>query len=309
MQNQIETSHATAEQGLVISYFGNSVAVEGADGQVFQCHLRRNQILPVVGDEVRWQREGSDAGIIVEVCPRRSLLSRGTRNGKSQPLAANIDFIMIMMAPPPIFSEYLVDRYIVAAELLNIQPVIIINKADLLDAQTEQAVRDRLAPYQQMQYPTFLLSVWKKTGLSALSDFLCNKSAVFVGPSGVGKSSVITALTNQVVRTSEVSVKGIGKHTTTATRLYRLPTGGYVIDSPGVREFNLWPISKQDLLKSFKEFASFASRCRFRDCLHLKEPDCAVQEAVESDKMSAQRLANYHTLINELCKNDKSETQ
>ena len=127
---------------------------------------------------------------------------------------------------------------------------------------------------------------------------LKDKSAVLIGPSGVGKSSIIAALAeDQDIAINEVSTKGIGKHTTTATRLYTLPNGASLIDSPGVREFNLWPVSPVDLIKGFPEFQPYLGQCKFRDCLHAVEPHCAVQEAVANGKISAERYANYQTLM------------
>lgn len=295
-------NQASEQQGLIISYFGNSVAVETDDGQVFQCHLRRNQELPVVGDRVRWQLEKDNTGIITGILPRRSLLARGDirgeASGKMKPIAANIDVIVIVMAPPPVFSEYLIDRYLVAAELLAIKPIIVLNKIDLLDDSTRQAALDRLEIYKHIPYPVALSSIYMNDGLQALAGLLKGKSGVLVGPSGVGKSSIIEALGDgEEIRTNDVSSKGAGKHTTTATRLYHLPQGGSLIDSPGVREFNLWRVSKQEILKGFREFTPFLGGCKFRDCLHTVEPGCIVQEATKSGKISNKRFLSYQELI------------
>lgn len=286
------------QKGLVVSYFGSSVAVEAEDGQVFQCHLHRNQELPVVGDTVRWQLEKGDTGTIISIDPRRSLLTRGDGHDKTKALAANIDLLVIVMAPPPIFSEYLVDRYLVAAELLGIQPLLVLNKIDLLTDTTRQVALDCLAPYARIPYPVVLSTIFGDAGLAELAAKLKNKTAALVGPSGVGKSSIINGLGSiDVVKTGDVTAKGGGKHTTTATRLYHLPQGGNVIDSPGVREFNLWPVSKQDVLRGFKEFQPFLSNCKFRDCQHVAEPGCSVQAAVASGNISPERYASYQALM------------
>lgn len=287
-----------SQQGLVISYFGSSVAVETDDGQVFQCHLRRNQELPVVGDRVEWLAEGKEMGVITAILPRRSLLSRGDAHGKVKAIAANLDALVIVMAPPPIFSEHLVDRYLVAAELLAIQPIVVLNKADLLDDAMRQATLDRLMPYQNIPYPVLLSSAIRRDGLQELSQALANKTAVLVGPSGVGKSSIIAGfIQDEKLKIGEVTSKGAGKHTTTATRLYHLPHGTHLIDSPGVREFNLWPVNKQDVLQGFKEFKKVLADCKFRDCQHVAEPGCAVQTAVADGKISPQRYASYQELM------------
>lgn len=285
-------------EGLVVSYFGSSVAVEAEDGQVFQCHLRRNQELPVVGDRVEWQLEKGDTGTIKGILPRRTMLAKSDGRGNMKPIAANIDIIMVVMAPPPIFSEYLVDRYTVAAELLNIEPLIVVNKADLLSPDAREALVAKLIAYGKIPYRVVLSSVLTQEGMPELSHYLKDKSAVLVGPSGVGKSSIISALNqDRDIKIGDVTPRGAGKHTTTATRLYHLPQGGCLIDSPGVREFNLWPVSKAEVLKGFKEFKHFLSGCRFRDCQHTVEPGCAVQTAVADGKISAERFANYLELM------------
>jgi ribosome biogenesis GTPase / thiamine phosphate phosphatase len=300
MQKHNENSHAREQHGLVISYFGSSVAVEADDGQVFQCQLHRNQELPVVGDEVLWQLEKGNTGIITVIEPRRSLLSRGEGHGKIKPIAANIDTILIVMAPPPIFSEYLVDRYLVAAELLKIKPILVLNKIDLLNDTTEQAAYDRLELYRRIPYEVVLSSIYRENGLRHLADGLKGKTGVLAGPSGVGKSSIIAALGNtEQIRIGDVSSKGGGKHTTTATRLYHLPQGGHLIDSPGVREFTLWPVNEQEVLCGFHEFQPFVGSCKFRDCKHLVEPGCAVQAAVASGKINQLRFASYQALMKE----------
>lgn len=294
MQKLIEKSHP--QIGLVISSFGKSVAVEAENGDIFQCLLRRNQEIPVVGDIVDWQLD-QETGQILTIHQRRSLLIRGDNHGKKKMVAANIDTIFIIMAPSPIFSEYLVDRYLVAAELLGIKPVIVLNKTDLLDGTGQKTCIERLIPYRQIPYPVVFSSVITANGLDNLAAHLKGKKAVLVGPSGVGKSSIIAAFCENQPRIGAVSPKGAGKHTTTATELYHLPSGGYLIDSPGVREFNLWEISKQEILQGFKDLQRFVGECKFRDCQHLAEPQCVVKEAVTMGNISKQRYENYQTMM------------
>lgn len=286
------------QEGLIISYFGNSVAVEDSRGQVLTCHLHRNRETPVVGDRVHWKKGKEGQAVIVEVLARHSVLGRGNDRGQMKLLAANIDIMLIVMAPPPIFSEYLLDRYLAAAEILTIQPIIVLNKIDLLNQAQQAAVLLRLQPYQAI-YPVILTSLYAKQGLEALGEILNHQSAVLVGPSGVGKSSMIAAFVNQAIQVTPVSPKGTGKHTTTATRLYHLPGGGNLIDSPGVREFNLWPVNHEDLLRGFKEFKPYLSGCQFRDCRHVAEPGCQLRQAVERGTVSLTRYENFQTLANE----------
>ena len=305
MPKKPEKIHAPEQQGLVISYYGSTVLVEMPDGQVIPCHLRRNQALPVVGDEVMWQPEAGGAkGIVKRILPRRTLLARGaTRSGADiqKPIVANIDLLVIVMAPQPGVSTHMLDRYLVAAELLNISPVLVINKADLLSDRMREQLDAQLLPYRGISYPVLFSSVRSEHGLSELMAVLSGKRGVLVGPSGVGKSSLITALgSEENIRVGAVSPKGSGKHTTTATRLYHLAGGGALIDSPGVREFNLWPVTKAEVLLGFREFQDHLSGCKFRDCTHAVEPSCAIQQAVTDGRISPERFKGYQELL-KLC--------
>jgi ribosome biogenesis GTPase len=306
MPRSTEKNKQTEQPGLVISYFGNSVAVEAADGQVFQCQLRRNQDLPVVGDKVLWQLAPSGTGTVSQILPRQSWLARGDNRGQSKPIAANVDCMLIVMSPPPIFSAYLVDRYLIAAELLGIHPILVLNKVDLLDESAKERALELLRPYASVPYPVVLSSVCRQDGLDELMAALTNKTAVLVGPSGVGKSSIIGALGVHEIKVGEVSAKGAGRHTTTATRLYHLPNGANLIDSPGVREFNLWPVTTQEVWQGFREFHLYQD-CRFRDCQHLAEPGCAVQAAVAGGNISPDRYASYQMLMKEAAAHKKYE--
>jgi ribosome biogenesis GTPase len=276
------------------------VAVEAADGQVFHCHLHRNQAPPVVGDEVLWQLANEHTGTILQIKPRKTVLMRGTARGSgAKAIAANLDIMAVVMSPP-LFSAYLVDRYLAAAELLHIGPLLVLNKADLLNETNRASSLAQLAPYRNVPYPVVLSSIHLEDGLQDLRAALRGKSAVLVGPSGVGKSSIIAALGSaETIRVNAVSLKGAGKHTTTATRLYHLPQGTCLIDSPGVREFTLWPIGPKEVLQGFKEFSAYVKGCKFRDCMHMLEPDCAVQAAVLHGKIDKTRYASYQKLMKE----------
>lgn len=302
MPKKTEKSHDSLLQGLVMAYFGKSVTVKAADGQEIPCHLRRNQEVPVVGDRVTYALEPSgEAGVVTGILPRESVLARGeTRSGGGQmkPIAANIDRMLVVMTPPPVLSEYLIDRYLVAANILNIQPMIVLNKSDLLDEALREDSEKRLQVYQDMGVPTLITSVKDNSGMPALAKALDQHRAVLVGPSGAGKSSIIAELSGiDSIKIGEVSSKGAGKHTTTGTRLYQLAGGGDLIDSPGVREFNLWPVTAQELIKGFPEFAEYIGGCRFKDCSHAVEPGCAVQQAVDDGKISPLRFENYKELL------------
>lgn len=291
-------SHETKQKGLVVSSFGSCVVIETKEGEMIQCSLRRNQDTPVVGDEVEWCVENK-TGSILSIQLRRSLLMRGDQHGKKKILAANIDAILVVMAPLPIISNQLIDCYLIAAELLGIQAMIVLNKMDLLTDKNE--INERLVSYRHMAYPVIFSSAITAHGLDDLALHLKGKRVVLMGPSGVGKSSIIASFCKgKPIRIGDVSSKGIGKHTTTTTQLYHLPFGGEVIDSPGVREFHLWQLSKEDILQGFKEFQDYLGGCKFRDCQHLAEPGCLIKIAVEAGKLSASRYESYQTMIKNL---------
>lgn len=284
--------------GRVIACLGASVTVEAADGQVILCHLRKNQKMIATGDQVKWERVDAEAGVITAIEPRRSLLARAGRHGVLKPMAANIDVVFIVMAPPPILSEYLVDCYLLAAELLKLKAVIVLNKADLLTDALRKEVEARLHPYTLLSYPVLLTSCVTQEGWPALLDLLRHQTGVLIGPSGVGKSSLIAKLsTDDSIRVGVVTAKGGGKHTTTVSRLYHLPEGGCLIDSPGIREFDLWPVTEEEIRRGFREFRMERAACKFRDCRHISEPECTLRQAVEEGKMSPLRYAHYQLLM------------
>src|SRR3990167_2692702 len=200
MPKKQEKSHAREQRGRVISYYGKSVDVETDNGSVVACHLRRNQDLPVVGDEVSWELEASDGtGIVLGILPRRSMLARADSRGRLKPIAANIDVLVIVMSPPPVFSVHMVNRYLVAAELLKIQHILVINKADLMDKAALTSLKTALDIYRDIPYPVVLSSIYVEDGCSELTALLQGKIGALVGPSGVGKSSLITALGSEEI--------------------------------------------------------------------------------------------------------------
>lgn len=299
-QKKPEKLLGTEREGLLVAHFGARVEVEDAAGHVFPCHLPKNLESVITGDRVLWRLEQNNSGVIVDYVTRKSLLARPLHNGKNKLIAANIDAIIIVTSPLPNPAEYLIDRYTIAAEHLGIQPVILLNKIDLLTDENRENILSRLNTYKKIGYPVLFSSTYLENGLTALADFLQNKTCVLVGTSGVGKSSIIsTFLPHHDIHTQEVSDKGSGKHTTTITRLYHLPHGGNLIDSPGVREFNLWHMDKKDIAKAFIEFKPFLNQCKFRNCSHTNEPDCAVQHAVAEHQISASRFESFRELMRE----------
>ena len=288
------------QEGLVIAHFGGQVEVEAA-GQVRRCHLRANLEGLVTGDRVVW-RDGEPTGVVVAQLERDSELSRPDPQGQLRPVAANIDQIVVVVAPLPQPHANLVDRYLVAAEVVGIAPTVLLNKTDLLDADNRTAIEELLAPYPALGYPVMRASCRQQDSIDTLHQWLNGRTSVFVGQSGVGKSSLVNALLPEAsLRTGELSpTRNKGTHTTATARLFHLPGGGRLIDSPGIREFGLWHIGREQVEAGFREFHPLLGHCKFRDCRHEQEPDCALLAAVEAGDISELRLASYRHIVNSL---------
>jgi ribosome biogenesis GTPase len=234
-------------------------------------------------------------------------LRRPDPYGKLKPVAANIDRIFIVIAPLPAPHGNLIDRYLVAAEACGIEPVLVLNKTDLLaaDPGLRATVDALLAIYPTLGYQ--LLRVSSRPcdaggGLEPLLAGLRGHTSVFVGQSGVGKSSLVNTLLPgvdlRVGALSELTNKGT--HTTTTAQLFHLPSGGSLIDSPGIREFGLWHMSRAQVEQGFREFRPHLGHCRFRDCKHREEPGCAILEAAAAGAISAPRLDSYRRIVESL---------
>jgi ribosome biogenesis GTPase len=293
------------QQGLIIAHYGNQVDVEcqqGAEsGEVVRCHMRANLDTLVTGDQVIW-RAGNPTGVIVANLPRDSVLSRPDAHGQLRPVAANIDYIVIVIAPLPEPHANLIDRYLVAAESVGIKPLILLNKTDLLDENNSDSIDSLLSVYPGLGYPLLQASTKSEDGLAALKSLLKNHTSVFVGQSGVGKSSLINALLPGVnIKVGELSTAhATGTHTTTTAKLFHIPDGGDLVDSPGIREFGLWHMDREQVLDGFIEFRPFLGGCKFRDCKHQSEPQCALLEALERGDVSERRLASFESIANSL---------
>ncbi len=290
------------QQGRIIANYGASVDVEAPTGEVRRCHLRQNLAMPVVGDRVVWQSADNDSGVVVAVAERDTLLARPDFSGVMKALAANIDQILVVAAPEPPFSTDSLDQFIVAAEKSGITPVVVFNKVDLLDPAGLKQVDSQLSIYRDIGYRVLFASTCASHGLDDLLAELKDKTSIFAGQSGVGKSSLAKALLpNETITIGDLAeLTGLGRHTTSSARLYHLPSGGDVIDSPGVREFRLWAMSEQELAEGFIEFHPFLGGCRFRDCQHQGEPGCAIQAAIEAGKISPQRMTSFRRIAADL---------
>jgi ribosome biogenesis GTPase len=226
------------------------------------------------------------------------VLSRPDYSGREKPLAANLTQLVVVLAPRPEPSGYLLDQYLVTAELIQLKPLIAINKIDLLEEAALSGFLDGFSHYAAIGYPLVQISAKREHGLDALIERLKLETSILVGQSGVGKSSLINALLPDLeVETGRLSdATGLGRHTTSTATLYKLPQGGELIDSPGVRSFRLTDLTQEELERGFPEFHPYLGRCRFHNCSHDHEPDCAIQAAVESGHITPLRLANFHRL-------------
>jgi ribosome biogenesis GTPase len=251
----------------------------------------------LVGDVVKYEHIANDKGVIEEILPRRSMLKR--------PMVANVDQVLLTFAAAnPDINSVLVDRFLVLAELSGLPAILCINKMDLADTVEIGKIADR---YRQIGYQVIPVSAKHALSIDQFRGILHDKVTVFAGPSGVGKSSLLNALQpGLTLTTGDVSKKiGRGRHTTRYAELLPLDTGGFVVDTPGFSftEFN--DIKENELMRCFNEFLPLLSSCRFSTCLHLKEPQCAVKEAVEVGDIFPERYESYVALMTELRENRK----
>lgn len=277
--------------------FGRVALVESDTGEVVECVVRgrRATPAPVCGDRVEWTPLAGNRGVIESIAAREGLLLRHDPRRGSRPLAANVTRVMITcaVAPPP--DPALIDRYTVATEALGIPALIVCNKMDMAEAAAPQ-----LEDFEALDYPLVAVSAHTGAGMDNLRRHLADQCSVFVGPSGVGKSSLIeTLLPDLSLRTAALSIRsGQGRHTTTATRRYPLPEdGGAIIDSPGVRDFRLWPLAVPEIGWAFREFRPYLGQCRFHNCSHREEPGCAVRAALDAGAIGDRRYASYRLLL------------
>jgi ribosome biogenesis GTPase / thiamine phosphate phosphatase len=299
------------EKGLVIKSSGSRYKVLNSEGEVIDCSLKgkfriqdiRTTNPLAVGDNVLFEYgKGKDSNVISELLERRNYIIRRASNlsKQYQILAANIDqaFLMATIVSPETPVEF-IDRFLATAEAYRINAKIIFNKTDLYNKKDQEKMEYLVSLYQKIGYKCFSLSVKNKENITQLLDVLKNKTSLIAGNSGVGKTSLL----NLIDPSLKLKVTGIsdyhkqGKHTTTFPELHILPFGGFIIDTPGIRGFGVIDMDKEEIYHFFPEIFRISKYCRFYNCLHLEEPDCAVRAAVDEKEIDMLRYRSYLNMI------------
>ena len=280
--------------GRVVAAHGRQYIVETGDGTRLPCFPRGKKSEVACGDEVEFARSSADQGVIEKILPRRSLLYRSNEI-RQKLIAANVDQLVVVVASEPAFSDDLVTRALIAAESEEIEVLIALNKCDLTDRLAE--ARRQTAVFTALGYRVLELSALHHA--DDLRPHLQGRTSVLVGQSGMGKSTLVNALIPEArAATREISqALDSGKHTTTHATLYHLDADSHLIDSPGLQEFGLGHLGRGEIEYAFREFRPYLGQCRFRDCRHDREPDCALRPAVESGTVDKSRFASYRRLV------------
>ncbi|MBO4488566.1 MAG: ribosome small subunit-dependent GTPase A [Bacteroidales bacterium] len=296
-------------EGLVVKSTGSWYEVRCADGQVVTCRIRgkfrthgikyTNPV--VVGDTVMFEMEKDGTGTIAKIAPRRNYIERKATNLSkvSHLIASNIDIVFLVATlKEPRTSLGFIDRFLVAAESFRIPVCLVVNKMDLYDEEERAEVEEWCAMYRQIGYDTLCTSVVTGQGIEDLRARLEGKVALFSGHSGTGKSALVNAIEPSLqLRVGEISQQHHkGKHTTTFAEMFPF-AGGYLMDTPGIKEFGLIRYAKEEVRDYFPEIREVQAQCKFNNCLHVQEPGCAVLQAVEEGRIPASRYLNYVSIL------------
>ena len=302
-------------RGLVYKSTGSWYTVKNQAGSFYNARIKGifkiddiTSTNPIaVGDEVEIELENEveNTAMITQILPRRNYVNRQSPRQKYQHniIAANLDqSILFATLKEPKTSQGFIDRFLVACEMYHVPAAIVFNKADIYGKKEEKRYDEWKLMYEAIGYKTFLISVEKETGIEEVKELLKNKTSLLSGHSGVGKSSFINIIYPELtLKTQDVSGwSGKGLHTTTFAEMYDLPFGGKIIDTPGMREFGLVDLSKQELSHYFPEMGSRINECQFNNCLHINEPGCAIKKAVEDEEINLDRYISYYNILDSI---------
>lgn len=296
-----DTQEQTQGTGRVITRFGAELLVQCADKSILRCTAKRKLEHVACGDWVEWQGNLTGNARILSIHPRKNAITRLTYRGKPRTIASNVDQLIIVSAwlPEPFWD--LVDRYIIAAEELSAEAIIVVNKQDLADEYAKDSDWQALAEYERIGYSVLHINTKDNTGVPELQTIMRGKTNILLGRSGVGKSSIANNIMPEAaILTAEISQSGEGKHTTTTATLYELDDEAYLIDSPGVRDYMPEALTPIKLANGYREFQPYLNQCRFSNCTHNHEPQCSVRAAVESGEISKERYQRYLDALNNL---------
>ncbi|NGX63198.1 MAG: putative ribosome biogenesis GTPase RsgA [Candidatus Anoxychlamydiales bacterium] len=290
-------------QEILISY--NKKKYKATLRGILKKEKSKNKNIIAVGDIVNISFKNENEATIESIDKRFSILSRQEERSKKQSIiAVNIDQVLITTSlVKPYLKPFLIDRYMIAITKGNMTPVIIINKIDLLqkNSQEEKKYQNFLSTYEKLGYLILSISCKKKIGLKALLNVMKGKTSVFSGQSGTGKTSLINATLHMKLKTGEVVKKTYkGAHITSKAELIELKSGGFCIDTPGIKSFGIWDLEINDIKNHFFEFHNFAKKCKYKNCKHINEPHCNVIKAIDKKKISKLRFESYRMLIEEI---------
>ncbi len=301
---QLHLDDPTVMEGRVLRVHGLECVVRGSDGTEYRCAVRRllkslatdQRHVVAAGDRVAFRPNNSGQGIILAVHQRHGVLSR-TSKGRRHIIVSNVDLLLIIAsAAEPDLKPHLIDRFLVTAEQAHLDPVIVVNKVDLIEPAELQPV---IGVYAQMGYRTMLVSATQGWGIERLRRLVAGRQSVVTGQSGVGKSSLLNAIqTGLELRVQQISQDNMkGKHTTTTAELIPLNAGGYLVDTPGIRQLELWDVAANEVSGLFRDIRPYVNHCKFPDCTHIHEVDCAVRYAVADGRIDPRRYNSYVHLI------------
>jgi len=280
--------------GKITSAFGKTGIVEPTDGGRLYFLVKSRKLKPVVGDNVHWNKQSDGTIVVTKIMEPNNQLERLNQYGQQQIIASNITQILLITAPLPKPNFLLIDKFILISELMECDLSIIFNKVDLVEKSDSE-----FELYQKLGYPVIKISAKEKINLNPLFNLLNQQTTVLVGQSGVGKSTIINLLIpKDKIRTEALSNKNQkGKHTTSTSTMHAVEDKGYLIDTPGIENLNPKILDIKEIETGFREISSLSCECRYRDCIHINEPNCAVNQALIKNEIATQRYNNYKKLV------------